>query len=169
MDISKARISIIPNGEQLNFDMNTSSKASNNMIPNSEHQDIGRASPSQFNSHLGNRKPELLELITNFCWMQASVVTMVISSLILDNLSNLLMLDRSNGQDKTTNTILTFPNPCDIQLSDGGDTLPPQVEPVPVCVRDVKVARATSSQCCRGVTPGTRSQIVFTKVFEMNI
>ena len=83
----------------------TPSKASLSMIPNSQQQSIDRVNLSQFNNPAGSKQYDLLEVINYFCWMQATVVTLVMStSLILDKLNKLLMFARSNGQDKSTNT-----------------------------------------------------------------
>ena len=148
----------------------TPSKASNIMIPNSEQQSIDRVNLSQFNNPAGSKQYDLLEVINNFCGMQATVVTLVMSvSLILDKLNKLLMLARSSGQDKSTNTPHTTPPPCYVQPSEGYLLNPKQFKLNTGCINELTVPSAASAQPCKGVTSWRRSRLSYIKVFEMKI
>ena len=137
-----------------------------NMVPNSDHWNI-----PMYHNPVERNQPELLEIISNLCLMQATVVNMVMSaSLIMNKLDSLLMFARSNGQDKSTNTPQSTPPPCDIHPS---ECYSPDLEQDKLSntgyFKEFPVSNAPSSQCCRTVTPWKTKGVVLTKVFEMKI
>ena len=114
-----------------------------------------------------DKQQELLDLITNLCYMQASVVTMVITaSIILDQLNMIPTLPNI----PTSQPILGSDLPVHVK-QDGpgqGGKPPPQSEqvlPVVLLKDNVQQVISVSSVNVWNVTPWKRKGIVYSKLF----